>query len=797
METNLNNKKNYFKDTVILLQGSIEKAIFIVNQGSVEIKKNFTMSSQEGKFSEKEIIKNSKKVCIIEANGIFGFQNLLNNQNHENSYIALTDCIISKYIIPSNDAINFFKSNLSLTMNILSRILEQINKDLLNIKKYIDFNNAINKVSDNLSLIYSHVTQSKNDKLYNKFIINGGTFPPLIDSSFLTGDNSSILGKSYGNKSNDPIVKYDYEKIKFFHNISKANPQAFTSLINSDFKIFIYILESLSAISNSIKNDTEKFSSDIQDKCNYFFLENLSPLNLIVTISSKIKNASNIDSNFTNSIVKISKNIDQVNKQLFGREYTEIYPKYDLLSSEAKSSSTVNYSKTEEVGKYKLMFKDSAKKILEYSTLDDETCERIRKNIAFLRKNPTEEAISKESRSFMRKMQTDYFELYKSIALKILKKPVEIPQHIKLFLYFSYIDEALINEKQLEFISKCTEFLQSAQILDYPVITLFDFLKLIYSQEEEPSLAEWGEFRKLVKKPVGRSQKVLEDTPQGRIDFEIDNMVSMSLRITSNNPRQYVPYLMETSFKGPLNQIFVLPKKLDALIKKVVSIDFSLFFRELTWKIPGKSELIKKEIRPYMILVPTAGLRVQMWQEMVYSIRATRARFLVPIIFNGDLFKNLIFASGHFRWNMNKALVTNWMDPVEGGLTGAYYDYEQSYRKIPDLSDEIKDKIKKQIKSVKIDRNRFALDYYDWIVFESQGIPKLNRVLRKIFYRLIPFPKTMRDNISTLPVYSELYRKYDIISLREFKRFEAKFKKYAESGTMPEDLEAFLNMLQG
>lgn len=798
MEANLStDKKNYSKDSVVLLQGNNEKTIFLLNQGAVGIKKNFQDIT---KTNEKEILKNSKKIGIIETNGIFGFQNLFNNQSRY-SYIALNDCNISKYAVPQDNISGFFKNNLSIALNIILRIAEQVNKELLNLKKLIDFSGVVEKVCDNLSLFYSHIAQAKNDKIYHKFVHSGGTFPSTIESSFLTGDYSSFLGKNYINKSADPVNKFDYDKIKFYHSLLKSNPQAFISLINSDFKIFMYMLENLSSISSLILLDIEKYSDDLSTKLDYFFLEKLSPLNLIASISNKIKNSGNVDPNFTNSIVKICKNIDMVSKQLFGREYTEAYSKYDTLSSDAKPkplSTIKSVIHEQESGKYKAMFKDSAKKILDFSGLDKETCERIMKDIQFLKKHPTDESIANESRAFMRKLQTDYFELYKSIAFKVIKKTVDIPVNVKLFLYFSFIDESLVSEKQLEFISRCIDILQVIQKSDYPVITLIDFLKLIYTLEEEPSLSELGEFRKIVKKQFSKNEKVIEDTPRGRLEFEIDNMVTMSLRIISNNPRMYVPYLMESSFKGQLNQIFVLPKKLEAFVKKIVSIDFTLFFRELTWKIPGKSELIKKEIKPYLILAPTAGLRIQMWQEMSYNIRGTRSRFLIPIIFNGDLYKNLIYACGHFRWNMNKALVTNWMDPVEGGLSGAYYDYEQSYKKNPELSDDIKDKIKKQIKSIKIDRNRFAVDFYDWVVYESQGIPKLNKVLRKIFYRLIPFPRQIRDNIANLPVYSELHRKYDIISMREFKRFEAKFKKYAEAtGRMPEDLEAYLNILQG
>ena len=44
-------------------------------------------------------------------------------------------------------------------------------------------------------------------------------------------------------------------------------------------------------------------------------------------------------------------------------------------------------------------------------------------------------------------------------------------------------------------------------------------------------------------------------------------------------------------------------------------------------------------------------------------------------------------------------MVSNWMDPVDGGLTGNYYDYEMTYKKNMELSVEAKDKITYRVKS--------------------------------------------------------------------------------------------------
>ncbi|MBN2547131.1 MAG: Crp/Fnr family transcriptional regulator [Spirochaetes bacterium] len=792
-------KKSYAKDSVIILQGSSTKCIYFLHKGSIEIKR---LGDNVTGLSESQVIEKSKRVGVIEAPSIFGIINIINSKDHDSSYVALSDSLITKYIIPTNDFISFFESNPPIALNVLLTLQEHAGKRLINLKKYVDYLGLIDKFTDNFKLLYLIVNGIKKDPLYDKYIKNGGILPSLIDSTFLKNDYSTILGKNYVDKSYNPYEKFDGRQIKFFNNLLKSKSGYFISIISHDNHVFLYMFETLTTLLNLIDIDTEKLASTVEQKLSYFFLDKNSPFNLLYSISDKIKNNKNIDGSITNTIVSICRNIDLINKQLGGKEHIEVFSKYDVLSTKEGTLSFVSRAGPivqksgliqEPLGRFQIMLADSSRKIIAYSTLKHEDKERILKNLSRMRKINYEDLTSGENRKIIRNLQTDFFELYQNIFLKAIKE-TNIPQHILLFLYFAYIDERLITEKQLEFLYNSMNLLTTGQNTLMPIITLFDYLKLIYNKEEEPSLSERGEFRKIVNKNFGRANKIVEDTPLGRLEYEILYMATNVMRITSDNMRAYIPYLTDKTIRGSIHNLFVSPKKLDAYVKKILSIDYSLFFRELTWKIPGKSELIQKEIYPYFILLPNTGPRVQMWQEMVYNNRSSRARFFLPVIFNGDLEKSLIFSCGHFRWNLNKAVVSNWMDPVEGGLTGAYYDYEQSYKKIPDLTEEAKDRIKKQIKSIKIDRNRFATDYHEWIVIESQGNPKLNKILRKIFYRYVPFSKEIRANISKLPVYTDLDRKYEIIRDREFKRLEAKYKKYKEGDNLPEDLRAYLEM---
>jgi hypothetical protein len=333
--------------------------------------------------------------------------------------------------------------------------------------------------------------------------------------------------------------------------------------------------------------------------------------------------------------------------------------------------------------------------------------------------------------------------------------------------------------------------------LKYPIIPLVDYLYLIYKEEESPGLSLNGEeYSKILRKSTSRTP--VDDTPKGRVLFEIDNMIKEGMRVTSDNPRAFIPFLSSLSFKGTIANLLNTPKKLETYVKKINDVDLSLFFRELTWKITGHSELIRKEVKPFLILVPNSGIRIQLWQEIVNNSRNTRARLLVPVVFNGQLEKSLIHTFANFRWELNKMIAgANWMDPVEGGFVGAFYDFTQYYNKLSELSIDAKEELKLLFNKIKIDRDRFAYFYEKWYQYEKDGIAKLNKAVRAIFYRYIPFPAEIREALKNLPLFEHLDNKFNNIRRKELKSLESKYHKYAQpDGSLPEDLQAYLELLR-
>lgn len=170
-----------------------------------------------------------------------------------------------------------------------------------------------------------------------------------------------------------------------------------------------------------------------------------------------------------------------------------------------------------------------------------------------------------------------------------------------------------------------------------------------------------------------------------------------------------------------------------AMIRKIEAIDPSIFtrtFRQNTHRIP-----------PYILLTPGYGNFGICWEPYdKYNKATSKGRIAIPI-FCRDPKLVLTIGLGDFRWQCAKEMAGyHWMDE---GLSGRYYEYISSNR------------IKGDIKTL------FINDYIQWIVKESEGIQKLeSQDVRYIFWRFIPFPDSIKQELSNRGFYyQDLYKK--------------------------------------
>ena len=149
------------------------------------------------------------------------------------------------------------------------------------------------------------------------------------------------------------------------------------------------------------------------------------------------------------------------------------------------------------------------------------------------------------------------------------------------------------------------------------------------------------------------------------------------------------------------------------------------------------SDRIMKEILPDIVLMPNAGIKAMMWQEISGVKSDTPARFMFPVFTAVDLNELMLERIARYRWEMCRRLEgVHWNDVREKSLTAEYCTYIQFYRNNRDLSTEAKEKLKGTLAQAKNNyREVFVKDYINWIKFESKGSFRLNKIARDILIR--------------------------------------------------------------
>lgn len=148
----------------------------------------------------------------------------------------------------------------------------------------------------------------------------------------------------------------------------------------------------------------------------------------------------------------------------------------------------------------------------------------------------------------------------------------------------------------------------------------------------------------------------------------------------------------------------------------------------------------QNRIVPYVILVPTYGDSGFCWEPFDRYNRVTsRGRIVVPM-YPRNLQIAVLMAVADLRWQVAKEKASYyWM---EEGLTGQYYQWFSSQKLKGDLKDY------------------FINDYILWMTKESEGVQRLEKDVRGIFWRHIPFSQDTKEKLKTRSlVYQELYQR--------------------------------------
>ncbi len=209
------------------------------------------------------------------------------------------------------------------------------------------------------------------------------------------------------------------------------------------------------------------------------------------------------------------------------------------------------------------------------------------------------------------------------------------------------------------------------------------------------------------------------------------NSIRQMAKMSVGRQGNHIPFLMKQYFRALDFEIGTRENVISQLAA-IEHLDPGVFLRSFKQQT--------NRIVPHIILIPCYGDRGICWEPFEKYNRATsRGRVAIPM-YPKNLRSAIIIAIADLRWQVAKEKAQHyWM---EEGLTGNYYMWFESQK----LRGDVKE--------------YFIQDYLLWITKESEGTQKLDREVRGIFWRYMPFPQELKDTLRNRGfVYNELYKK--------------------------------------
>jgi hypothetical protein len=808
---------------LLIVQGSEPRYIYYLQSGSMEI---LSAPAEYADLHSDILVSRSRRVGVIQEKSVISGMSILFNEPYKKSIRAIEDSMVVKYPIREGGITAVLAENPSLAMNLFSHVIKRLELSISDASKYAKLYQNLALVNDNIGLIYRKIgwgtapdqLLARAEQTFDAYTHSGGTFPSVIDAKFLIKDNSSMLKKKYSYPGLPLESLVDMRQCNFMSRLGRLDPNTLLPVMRADPAIPAYIFETLAENLMKVLDRIEVIHTSIDEELSQLYGAQESWAVFLIdqgALNAWLKNG-RISDDFLKNFLSVSVKFHNFFEEISGKKLTDEYPAFKKLhdfytgqkdrpaaaaapSIETDGSTPSPGGRTRSTG---TLYQNSLQQIFEFAVVDKEFQKNMLKALTEFKKSANPFSTEIDGRKTRRLIAKMYYDLYKQVFLRSKKEP-STPAPVRLMLNFGFLDETMMDENQVTELHSLT--IRSQEITDFPIYFEDEFLSLIYEGKENPSINEMGmTYEAHLREEEKHRSKAKDDLATGadenlkRVMYEIDHRLLNVMAVCSGSTATAFPILTNMVIKGSPANFYTSKKKLDSIARNLREIDYSVFYREIVEKVGEAREIIEEEVLPSFVLVPSFGTKTMLWQELDGNNRKSRGRIVIPVLFMGDLQKNLAHTFACFRWELNRTLKgAMWADPVEGGLTGVYFDYVNFFKKMSKLSVETKAAIEERFKSIRTNRDRFADDYIMWILYEREGIMKCNAVVREMMYRHIPFKKEVRDRLENMPAFSEIGTKFKNIRNRELTGYQRKFKKYMDGeGKLPEALQRFLDFMQ-
>ncbi|MDF3818903.1 cyclic nucleotide-binding domain-containing protein [Leptospira sp. 96542] len=834
LDTSKNNQKIPVNPgEVLFIGGKSANSLNILHEGSVRV---------EATLGEISLVLYSLEGANLTP-GIFA---LLEGNAYPYTIRAKTSCVLSTYVMNQANAKKTLTSKVSVGVMAVRTLLKEIGELYKRVIAIKGLTAKFQQTNDNLGAVYyilnpsifsdvtpgGLITRDENiiDPVMRSirnnlagFQEHGGILPDTPNITFLEEDHGEFFERDYSD-----IVEWNDAEFHFIRKILAVNPKISQALFEADPSLLQSAAESYVKTYRELFDILHKETSDLVELLNVMFSGENSliekynlTLDLFSTGYSTIPSTTILP--LTEWAYKKSMMLLEEFKQIFGSQFAGVGNSLDKLDTKQKELNSKyahelsakkerddviaaggdNIKAGIDTAALKTELLNSASQILNYSQVDPESVKEFSTLMVKLKsfKNPLDP--EPDNRKIRRTIAKTYWEVYKKSFAKWLREGKQAPKAVELMLRYGYFDESLLDEGHI--VELTGRLYQKDTNPSAPIHYGTDWLEKIYSREVPTSVDELGQtfFEKLkldLKDSGIKSEKDIPpdyDTGDARLGYEVSAMYEPNVRLTSGNIASHFPILTKYHITIPLEKCFVSKEDVEKALQYILGIDYTAFNREVIYRnedIGIKSEFIQRSIIPDFILVPSIGPKIMMWQDLSIfrgsGSKESKGRISIPHFVTGDLKTFMLEAIAAFRWELCKNILgPDWNNVGIPSITADYTDYVQFYKKSKDLSPELKEKISSEFKRFRTDRDKFAYDYAMWIRYEAEGVQRVNRVVRSIFYRHIPFHKNIREKVCTQPAYSELHNRFKNIRTRQHKEFENKYKKYMDaSGNLPKEL---------
>lgn len=589
-------------------------------------------------------------------------------------------------------------------------------------------------------------------------------------------------------------IEPDLDKVNYYMECAKFPIDVIKSFYSMSSFITLYQLEEQTDLINQLNEILKDYAKKLYIMTEYLFDESEKSLfGLIASFAIEVANADgNCDRllEILDSIVEEINNVEVFFENRLGRKLNinrkrieEIYHhiKTGTKDKDISAHAYIKYS-MEEAEKVLAELEDSYRQILDYSGIDEEKSNQMQ-SVMLDFVNLKDRLSSDDNARKIRKQLADmHYDLYKAVFMKAYHDK-QVPKVIDMFLKYGYADERLLTREQI----LSLYFLEEEEPSDN-VYNIKEWLTLVYEGKKEPSKNEFDqEYPEMLLSMKSRGKitdeqyKEYINNNEYKLDYEIQNMFRYNNRITSGQISTFVPVLHKDALSNMPDKSYITAHMIMEAIDKVLKIDYSVFDWELLYVDKARKiekEYIIKRVYPDIILMPMVGTNAIMWQDITGRRRGSPGRFILPILFEADLFQNIVKLCGRFRWEMCRTIEgVAWNDIKYKALTSEYSDYLQFYKKNKNLSEERKEKIKLQIQRGRNNsREIFVIDYEAWINFESTGAIKLNKLVREIMATYCPFSKKIRDQLILQPVFEEAFLRFNRERLKKIREIEGRYR---------------------